>query len=193
MARKRRRNGDGQFSFDFSALTYGGNTEEEEEQIPKLSTEPVMFENAMKMAEEMDYSKDYFAIVAGTFIFGDFIEALCWKKRLMPSEVYVTTLGMSRNNIDSLVNLVDCLRVKHVNLIVSHYYAGTERRGLMPYMYQEFKGKPIDVAVLQSHCKIVLIYSGKGNVMIAGSANLSTSNNVEQFFGRHVSSGIHGP
>jgi hypothetical protein len=48
-------------------------------------------------------------------------------------------------------------------------------------MVREFSGKNINVAVLASHCKICLIESEQGNVIIAGSANLSSSNNVEQF------------
>lgn len=38
-----------------------------------------------------------------------------------------------------------------------------------------------DIAVLQSHCKICLIRSPKGDAAICGSANLSSSNNVENF------------
>lgn len=185
MARRKKKNlanGD-LFSFDFSALTFGGRSAEDEdwEEIPKLTEEPAAFENAEYMADTIDYSKDYFAFVPGNFVFGDFLEALIFKKQLCPSEVYITTLGMSQDNIDSIVNLVDYLHCKKVNLIVSHYFAGVERHKLMPYMRQEFAGKPIDVAVLQSHCKITLIFSHKGNVMIDGSANLSSSNNVEQF------------
>ena len=52
-------------------------------------------------------------------------------------------------------------------------------------MMQEFAGRPIDVAVLQSHCKIAILYSDKGNILISGSANLSSSNNVEQCIVMH--------
>lgn len=174
----------GRFSFDFSALTFGQGAPEERE-IPRLSTEPVAFENAERMADRIDYGKDYFAFVSGKFIFGDFIEALCYKKRLAPSAVYLTTLGMSAENVDSIVNLVDYLGCKQVNLLVSHYFAQVEKNKLIPYMKREFTGKPVDVAVLQSHCKIALIFSEKGNVLISGSANISSSNNVEQFIIMH--------
>ncbi len=181
MGKKKKQNG---FSFDFSALTFDGQVADQQE-IPKLSTEPAAFENAEYMADSIDYSRDYFAFVPGNFIFGDFLEALIFKKRLVPSQVYITTLGMSRDNVDSIVNLVDYLGCKRVSLIVSHYFAGVERNKLLPYMRQEFAGKPIDVAVLQSHCKIALIFSEKGDVLVSGSANLSSSNNVEQFIIMH--------
>lgn len=179
---KRKRRSDG-FSFDFSSLTFG-NTQEIED-IPKLTTEPAAFENAERMAASIDYDKDYFALVSGSFIFGDFIEALIFKKQLAPSSVYITTLGMSKDNVDSIVNLVDYLGCEKVNLLVIHYFAGTERHRTIPYMYREFAGRPIDMAVLQSHCKIALIFSDKGNILMSGSANLSSSNNVEQFIIQH--------
>ncbi|MCI8438099.1 MAG: hypothetical protein HFF73_01105 [Oscillospiraceae bacterium] len=181
---RKKKTGNG-ISFDFSSLTFGQAIEEDREEIPKLSTEPAAFENAEQMADSLDYSKDYFVFVPGNFIFGDFLEALCYKKRLAPDEIYITTLGMSQDNVDSIVNLTDYLGCKKVNLIVSHYFAGVERHKLIPYMQREFAGKQIDVAVLQSHCKIALIFSSKGNILISGSANLSSSNNVEQFVIMH--------
>lgn len=179
--RKRKAEG---FSFDFSSLTFRGPVQETVE-VPHISTAPVAFENAERMAAAIDYDRDYFALVSGSFIFGDFIEALLFKKRLAPAAVYLTTLGMSRENADSIVNLVDYLGCDKVNLLVSHYFAGTERRGIVPYMEREFAGRPIDVAVLSSHCKIALILSEAGDVLISGSANLSSSNNVEQFIMMH--------
>lgn len=110
MAKKKKQ---AEFSFDFSALTFGRPAEDDDqEEIPKLSTEPAAFENAEAMVDEIDYKKDYFCFVPGNFIFGDFLEALVYKKRLAPSEAYITTLGMSQDNIDSIVNLVDYLRLQ---------------------------------------------------------------------------------
>ena len=187
--KKRKKGGGLDFSFDFSALSFGapdeGEQEPEQEEIPRLNTDPVIFDNALEMVGQMDYTRDYFALVSGRFVFGDFIEALCADKNLRPSAVYITTLGMNQDNIDSLVNLVECLGCKKVNLLVSHYFAGTERHNLMPYIYKEFSGRPMDLAVLQSHCKIALILSRKGDILISGSANLSSSNNVEQFIMMH--------
>ena len=173
------------FTFDFSSLDFDKKSEEQMQEVPKLNTEPVMFENAKQMAIKVDWSKDYFCFVAGSFIFGDFIEALLYAKRLKPTSVYITTLGLSKSNIDSIVNMVDYLKAEKVNIVVSHYFSGVERHNLVPYMEQEFKFKPINVAVLQSHCKIALIKTDKGDCLISGSANLSSSNNVEQFIITH--------
>jgi hypothetical protein len=87
---------------------------------------------------------------------------------------------MGAENIDSIVNL-EVLGAQEINLIVSNYFVAMERSKLVPYMVREFTGHNINVAVLASHCKICLIECEQGNSMIAGSANLSSSNNVEQF------------
>ena len=184
MAGRRKRN-PLDFSFDFSALDFDDPEEQAQASARKLNTRPPDFDNAEQLADLIDYSKDYFCFVPGSFIFGDFLEALCFKKHLDPSVMYITTLGMGKENADSIVNLVDYLHCKHVNLIVSHYFQGAERNDTIPYMQQEFAGKPIDIAVLRSHCKIALIRSDKGDCVISGSANLSSSNNAEQFVIQH--------
>lgn len=169
-------------------IDFFGQPERADEDFVKLlslNTAPVAFENAQLMADRIDYSKDYFSIVSGSFIFGDFLEALIFKKSLAPSKLYITTLGMGSDNVDSIVNIAEYLGCQEVNLIVSHYFAAVERHKLIPYMVKEFRGLNVNLAVLATHCKISLIYSEQGDVMISGSANLSSSDNVEQFFMVH--------
>ncbi len=178
MARKKKA-GD-EFSFNFSALDYD-NPQEQRREFPKLTMIPVSFDNAEALANAIEYGKNYFCFVSGSFVAGDFIEALCFTKHLNPSVLYISTLGLGKENVDSIVNIQGWLKCKKVNLIVSHYFAGAERHDVVPYMAQEFAGRNIDVAVLRSHCKITLIRSDKGDCVIAGSANLSSSNNAEQF------------
>lgn len=189
MARKKK-------AMDFSSLDlnldalgdWGGDEEKAEKEFiraAKLNLSPVTWDNAEAAADAVDYDKDYFALLSGRFIFGDFIEALVYKKELLPHRVYITTLGMSRENIDSIVNIVGYLGCEHLNLIVSNYFVAMERAKLVPYMISQFTGQHINVAVLASHCKICLIESDKGNLIIMGSANLSSSNNVEQIMMFH--------
>lgn len=183
MARRKDR-GDG-FSFDFSSLDFDKRTEEQARPVPRYTSQTATFENAEDLVNALDYEKDYFLSLSGAFVFGDFLESLVYQKELAPSKMYITSLGMSQDNIDSLVNIVDFLGCQELNLLVSHYFAGVERHGLIPYMEREFSGLPINVAVLQSHCKIALIRSQKGDCIITGSANLSSSNNVEQIVIQH--------
>lgn len=46
------------------------------------------------------------AIVDGTFIFGDFIEAFVTTHNVFCEKMIISTLSLSQNNVDSLVNLV---------------------------------------------------------------------------------------
>lgn len=189
MARKKNNNS---FSFDFSALSFGGKDpgRENEREIPRLTYEPACFRNAQDMAQRISWESDYISFLAGTFVFGDFLEALLHEKRLSPDVMYITTLGMNKENIDSLVNLVKYLGCEKLNLIISHYFAGVERHKLIPYMEHEFSGLDIDMAVIQSHAKICLIRSVHGDGAIVGSANLSSSNNIEQMIILHDPSAI---
>lgn len=95
------------FSFDFSSLDFTDPDDEQLQEVPHLSLTPACFENAEDLIDKLDYSKDYFCFVSGTFIFGDFIEALLYKYMLKPSKIYITTLGMSSENIDSIVNMTN--------------------------------------------------------------------------------------
>lgn len=174
-------------NFDFSSLDFSMSFDPEEEARPinRLSPVPVSDENAEALARHVDWERDYICLVSGAFVFGDFLELLLYAHDLRPSAVYIATLGMSENNMDSIVNMTDYLGAEKVNLIISHYFEGVERHKLFPRMEAAFTGCPVDIAVLQSHCKICLIRSDKGDAAICGSANLSSSNNVEQFLILH--------
>jgi hypothetical protein len=108
-------------SFDLDNILNQNQSPDVEKEFIKaarLNYEPVCFDNAVEAAGVVDYQKDYFCFVSGKFIFGDFIEALLFKKALNPKRVYITTLGMSAENIDSIVNLT-VLGAEEVNLIWS--------------------------------------------------------------------------
>ena len=182
-------------NFDFSSLSFDfgnvGDTPDPEAdedaavrdllKTAKLHPKPVLFENAEVMAKAIDLSEDYFALVPGSFVFGDLLEALCLKRALQPKTLYVTTLGLSPDNIDSLVNLHDYLGCSQVNLIVSSYFATVKRNETIPYIVGEFAGRDMNLAVCANHAKIALFErSGPGgDFVIFGSANLASSANLE--------------
>lgn len=184
--------------FDFSALTFDFGfgpiddpTADENHdngvrdllKTARLSPAPAVFQNAVEMAKTIDLTADYFALVPGSFVFGDLLEALCLKRALRPQRLYVTTLGLSPDNVDSLVNIHDYLHCSEVNLIVSSYYASVERNKNIPYIAQEFGGRNMNLAVCANHAKIALFErSGEGgDFIIFGSANLASSANLEVF------------
>ena len=76
---------------------------------PDTITQMVTFKNAEEFAEQIDLSPGArtFAWVDGSFIFGDIIEALWNARNVQVKAVYISTLSMSQENVDSLHNLPD--------------------------------------------------------------------------------------
>ena len=142
------------------------------------------YEYAIDLARKIDIGENSrtFSIVSGNFIFGDFIEALMFERNLHAEEIYIATLSMSENNVDSLVNIMQDGRCDKLNLIISHYFFSHERQNLIPYIYKELdKGDKFQLAVCGSHSKIALIKCQDKHYVMHGSANLRSSNNLEQF------------
>lgn len=143
------------------------------------------YRNAEKLAKELSILGDFrhFVIVDGSFIFGDFIEALLVVNNIQAKRIIISTLSMSQNNVDSLENLLVGGYVEQLDLVVSDYFYSHEKRMLVPYIYEKLDiGNKFQFAVAGSHCKICLIETIGGNkITIHGSANLRSSSNTEQF------------
>ena len=106
------------FDLDDFDLTLGEENEDEggfKTRImrPKMNVKnvshKVVYRNAEKLAEKIDLTEGArtFAWVSGDFIFGDLLEALVMKKRISPKKIYICSLGMSQDNIDSLRNIIE--------------------------------------------------------------------------------------
>jgi hypothetical protein len=149
----------------------------------KVSAKFVKFEYAMQAAEAIDLttrSRSHL-LISGNFESGDFIEAVMVKKNIR-AKLSISTLSMSRNNVDSLVNLIEGGYVESLELIVSDYFFSHERNQLVPYILKELDiADRFDFAVAGSHTKIALMETFGGHkVVIHGSANLRSSGCVEQ-------------
>ncbi len=154
---------------------------------PKCKEVPdrlLKYEYAQELANDIEVSSGsrHFVIISGNFIAGDFIEALITKNNWLVKELTISTLSMHQGNVDSLCNLIEGDYVEKLNLIVSDYFFAHERRGLVPYIYQELdKGDVFQFAAAGTHCKITNIKTACGlHVVIHGSANLRSSGNIEQ-------------
>lgn len=137
---------------------------------------------AKELALGVDLSERTYVIVNGTFIFGDFIEALIIEKSLKVKSMTISTLSMSCENIDSLDTLLDCGFVDELNLIVSDYFYSHEKHGLVKYIYETLdKDNKFQFAAAGSHTKITMFETHCGKkIIIHGSANLRSSSNIEQ-------------
>ena len=174
---------------DFSGIELDTTLQFETRYIkPPLSIERsesyYKYDNALKLARDLTIKKNdrYFVILNGSFIFGDFIEALITEKNYHVKSMTISTLNLNQNNVDSLVNLVDGGFVDDLNLIVSDYFFSHERNSLIKYMYQELdKDNKFQLAVCGTHCKTCIFETHNGGfIVIHGSANLRTSANLEQ-------------
>ena len=153
----------------------------------KTLTQKIKYKNAEKLATEIDISKDArsFVIVSGNFIFGDFLETLVYDRKIKVKNIYISTLSMSENNIDSLRNIqiISNKTLNQMNIILSDYFFSHEKWNLVKYLYQELDhDNKLQVAYCGNHCKIAMIETTDDLFYVMhGSANLRSSGNIEQF------------
>ncbi|MBQ3326507.1 MAG: hypothetical protein IJG86_01815 [Clostridia bacterium] len=146
----------------------------------------VLFESAEKFAQQIDLRENArtFAWVSGNFIFGDIIEALVMKRDMFPKNIFICSLSISQENIDSLKNIIlMCPELERLTIVLSGYFYSHEKYGLVPYMYQELDddSNKVQIAFGGYHAKVIAIETIYGNTLtIHGSANLRSSNSIEQ-------------
>lgn len=144
----------------------------------------IKYRYAEKLAKDIEIEKGsrYFAIIDGSFIFGDFIEALIVEKNYHVKEMTISTLSFSDENIDSLFNLIDGDYLDKLNMIVSTGFYAHERWLLIKYAHEKLDiDNKFQLSVASTHCKTTCIETHCGKkIVIHGSANLRTSDNIEQ-------------
>lgn len=143
----------------------------------------VGYNNAKKLSKALNLNERSFCIIDGKFIFGDLIEALIIENNLKVKYMFVSTLSMSQENVDSFAALLHSDKViDELELIVSNYFFSHERTKLIPYIYKTCDiDNKFQLGVARTHTKICLFetYCGKF-ITIHGSANLRSSENYEQ-------------
>lgn len=143
----------------------------------------LFFKNAQDIAKTVNLETNTrnFIIVSGNFIFGDLIEAIVYRFNLKVNRLLISTLSLSENNIDSLNNLFVGNFLERLDLIVSDYFYAHEKFNLIPYMLRELdKKNRFQLAIAASHTKIALLKTPDKHIVIHGSANLRSSNSIEQ-------------
>jgi hypothetical protein len=144
----------------------------------------VKYDNAEKMAKELGpeilAGHGINALLSGNFIFGDFLEAFAVTQNLLIDEMQMSTLSISKDNVDSLHNLLSGDYIRKLDLIVSDYFWSHNRQNA-PYIYKhlDIDGK-FQFAVAGTHTKICLMRAGGKKIVISGSANLRSSRCVEE-------------
>lgn len=156
---------------------------------PAFCSKPSMFkfEYAEGLANSLKIEKNqrYYVIVGGTFIFGDFLEAMCYKNDWLLKKCTISTLSYNEDNVGSLLNLLNGDYIRELNLIVSDYFYSHERNKIIKYTYEKLdniENSKFQLAVCGTHCKTICFETECGlKVTIHGSSNLRSSGSIEQF------------
>ena len=150
----------------------------------EIAEHNLKYELAYKLAEDIkiDIDNRYFAIITGSFIFGDFIEALIKEKEYLVKKMTISTLSMTEANVDSLANLLNNEWVDELDLIISGFHYSHKRWTIVKYTYDELdKDNKFQLAVADCHTKICIFETHCGKkIVIHGSANLCSSGCIEQ-------------
>jgi uncharacterized membrane protein len=120
-------------------------------------------------------------VVKGSFEFGDLVGALI-RRHGGASECILSTLSIGEPNVDMLASLIAEGLIPGVTIIVSDYFYAQHRRTVYKYIYDRLPIDKTTVAVSGIHAKVSLLRLADGTPLaIEGSANLRSSQNVEQF------------
>lgn len=180
------------FELDFDLEDFNIDNEEPEKQErickPRMDSEAIShlvhFRNAEEFAKQVDLQDGArtFAWVDGNFIFGDIIEALIVTRNILPEEINICSLSMSEENIDSLRTILEYTNIKKLRMLLSGYFYSHEKFGLIPYLYDQLDYKDkFQVAFGNYHGKVITIKTERGHTLVIhGSANLRSSNSIEQ-------------
>jgi hypothetical protein len=156
---------------------------------PKLSRNAICkayYKYAAEAAEHIDLSKPNYIITAGNFIFGDLIEAMIARELFYPKRIYISTLSLSKDNVNSMRRIMDMRpELQSLDLLTSGYFYSHERNGLIKYMLdvldKEEGSDRFQLTISALHCKVTLIETMNGTkIVMHGSANLRSSQNLEQ-------------
>lgn len=151
-----------------------------------VPTRCVKYENAVKLAKKMDFSKNnrYEAIVRGDFIFGDFIEAFFVENNIYTECLTISTLSFGAENIASLHNLIEGDYVGRLRILASCYFYANERKkgGMIEHLYGLIDNTRLECVFADVHTKAVTFKTEGGkHIVINGSANLRSSGCTECF------------
>ena len=158
-----------------------------------INVRSVKYSNAEKLALDIAIQKGetVFCNLAGDFIFGDFIGAFIQLNNLDVEELTVVSLSGKTDNFELLEALIVNDWVGKITLILSDYFVRTEKAKnkakpstTNPVTRLEeiaSKNKAFNVFYTNTHAKVVLLKTKQGGkVVMTGSANLRSSQSLEQ-------------
>jgi len=121
------------------------------------------------------------AIISGQYALFDLIPGLIERTGQAIDELYIATLGFSRQNGADLCGLLDGGHIRRLALVCSHYFAETSS-GVYLAVTPELLVRGHRVMAMRSHAKLLVVRMKDGaHYVVEASANLRSCGNVEQF------------
>lgn len=175
-------------------IDFGENSQEEFNKINKpikmqrIPTHCINYRNAVEAVNQTEIKKNTrtFTFLSGNFIFGDYIEALMVENNWIANEMIISTLSLSEDNVYSMLNLLKGGYVKRLHLIVSGFFYSHEKFKIVKVINDILISDKWDFqfTVSEIHTKTIIFdicnLSKKGFIVIRGSANLRSSDSIEQ-------------
>ena len=118
-------------------------------------------------------------LLRGDFVLCDLVPAIISARGHCP-HLRIATLGMSVSNADTLADLVARGHVARVTLVVSSYFQQVDKTTVFRAVAARLAGVA-NIAITRSHAKVICLPTNAGDhFVIEGSANLRSSDNIEQ-------------
>lgn len=118
------------------------------------------------------------AVLRGDFVLCDLIPAIVNDRGACPS-VHIATLGLSKGNAETLAELHADGRIGPVTVLCSNYFQQVDK--LTTFREVEAVISRIGrLVVARNHAKVICLPTADGAFVIEGSANLRSSDNLEQ-------------
>lgn len=138
-------------------------------------------ENALAIIPNLPVGPDdrTHVVLRGDFVLCDLIPAIIEARGRCP-HLHVATLGLSSANADQIARLIGLGRLGGASLVVSHYFAKVDKLTTYREVVARLEGIA-SVRVTRNHCKVICLPTENGDsFVIEGSANLRSSDNIEQ-------------
>lgn len=119
------------------------------------------------------------AVLRGDFVLCDLIPAIIRERGRCP-QLHIATLGMSGGNAESLAALHQAGLVGGITICCSVYFRQVDRTSTWPEVERHLGGIA-KLIVSRNHAKVIVLPTESGDhYVIEGSANLRSSDNLEQ-------------
>lgn len=115
-------------------------------------------------------------VVRGDFVFADILPVILNKSSA--DLIAISTLGLSKKNAEMLAEMKARGICRRLLVLVSHYFSQVDKTGTFAEVVAILGN---DIRIARTHCKVVLIDTPPNAYIVAGSANLRSSDTAEQF------------